>query len=128
MRSNSDAQITNQSVAKMIFKPELCSGFIWPPYQCKFKTQQPGINADPQELRIHHYQSRNISTAYKNKTLSKQDGYILLSVDSKRHIQENEDYYLHENKYREQPMYIEIPEFLKKLKIKECERDPHFKL
>lgn len=114
-----DPQTANQSVTKMIFKPDLCSGFMWPPYHCRLDTEQPGIKADPQELRISHYLNKN-RTSYKNKTLSKRDtGNILLSVNSLRDIREKEYPEIYEKEYWEQPMYIYTPDFLKRLIKKE---------
>lgn len=37
---------------KMIFKPEFCSGFQWPPYQCCFKYMMTSVEADKLELGI----------------------------------------------------------------------------
>lgn len=45
----------NQKVNKTIFKPELCSGFYWPPYQCKFKGDHQIVQMDRSELRINRY-------------------------------------------------------------------------
>ena len=29
-----------KSICKTIFKPEMCAGFLWPPYKCLFKGNQ----------------------------------------------------------------------------------------
>jgi len=45
-------------VAKMIFKPDQCKGFTWPPYKCWFKNEQEAIKLDRKELRINRYLNR----------------------------------------------------------------------
>lgn len=57
---SSPTQIIDKSVAKMIFKPDVCMGFIWPPYQCRFKNLKTATSIGPRELRINHYINRNI--------------------------------------------------------------------
>lgn len=43
---------------KIIFKPELCSGFSWPPYRPSFREKAP-VRISRGELRINEYQNRN---------------------------------------------------------------------
>lgn len=45
----------NRKVNKIIFKPELCSGFQWPPYQCRFKGGHDAKKVDRAELRVNRY-------------------------------------------------------------------------
>lgn len=52
--------IVDKSVTKMIFKPENCAGFIWPPYQCCFREGEKRIALGRNELRINRYLNRNI--------------------------------------------------------------------
>jgi len=40
---------------KSIFKPELCKGFSWPPYQSKFQNDCEVVKISPSELRINRY-------------------------------------------------------------------------
>ncbi len=47
-----------KEVAKTIFKPDLCNGFCWPPYQCCFKDQQKAVPLKRDELRINRYVNR----------------------------------------------------------------------
>ncbi|HEV8052673.1 MAG TPA: glycosyltransferase family 92 protein [Parachlamydiaceae bacterium] len=115
---NSNTEIVNTSVVKMIFKPDQCNGFIWPPYQCRFKTEQAGIEANPQELRINHFlnKNRNLSRS-KHKCNGKHDiAYEAASVELKYLRQETESQY--------STMYYYMPEFLKKLKFKQQQAEP----
>ncbi len=45
----------NQEVKKTIFKPELCKGFVWPPYQCRFKDDREAVEISRSDLRINRY-------------------------------------------------------------------------
>lgn len=45
----------NRKAAKMIFKPEACDGFVWPPYQCRFKDDHKITQIGRSELRINRY-------------------------------------------------------------------------
>jgi hypothetical protein len=45
----------NQEVTKTIFRPELCQGFVWPPYRCIFKTGHEATKIPRSELRINRY-------------------------------------------------------------------------
>ena len=44
-----------EEVVKVIFKPESCYGFSWPPYQCKFKNTQETMKLGRNELRVNRY-------------------------------------------------------------------------
>ena len=48
-----------KKVEKMIFKPELCEQFTWPPYRCLFKNRQNPIVLTHYEGRVNHYSNRN---------------------------------------------------------------------
>lgn len=45
----------NREVKKCIFKPALCKGFSWPPYNCKFKDGCEVVNVKRAELRLNRY-------------------------------------------------------------------------
>src|SRR5579863_4859830 len=45
-------------VTKVIFKPEKCCGFTWPPYKVRFADQQHAIAVSKREMRINHYVNR----------------------------------------------------------------------
>jgi len=47
-----------KEVAKAIFKPVLCKGFTWPPYQCHFKGSQATVKLKKSELSINRYINR----------------------------------------------------------------------
>ncbi|HSW87029.1 MAG TPA: glycosyltransferase family 92 protein [Rhabdochlamydiaceae bacterium] len=52
-------QSVHKKIAKTIFKPDLCKGFIWPPYECLFKSNETAVSVKKWELRINHYTNRN---------------------------------------------------------------------
>lgn len=54
-RANPPVQNVNKSVAKIIFKPDSCLGFFWPPYQCRLKNPESTMSVNREELRINHY-------------------------------------------------------------------------
>lgn len=108
-----DTQAVNRFVTKMIFKPDLCQGFVWPPYECRFKTAHPCAKMDRQKLRITR--TINKGTAYSSvenkitykpdldyRILSEYEGFELLSQD-------------HVLKGPNRSVYERVPEFLKKL-------------
>jgi hypothetical protein len=96
--------------SKIIFKPEFCAGFIWPPYQCRLKYDLANIEADPTELKIR----RLINRPKKGKPLihklqSHQDLKIAffpmgLTADE-----------LQDNEQEKLPLYNCMPGFLKKI-------------
>lgn len=45
----------SREVKKIIFKPELCTSFSWPPYECKFKNESKASSISRSELRINRY-------------------------------------------------------------------------
>ena len=47
-----------KTVKKMIFKPEHCAGFLWPPYECCFKNDQTPVYLSKNEIRINQYVNR----------------------------------------------------------------------
>jgi hypothetical protein len=47
-----------RTVTKTIFKPDLCTHFIWPPYECQFQGNAEAIRIDRMELRINRYEDR----------------------------------------------------------------------
>ncbi len=47
-----------RSVEKMILKPDLCTSFSWPPYQCQFKYDANARKINQRELRINCYEDR----------------------------------------------------------------------
>lgn len=47
-----------KTVSKMIFKPEKCKGFTWPPYQCVFNENSESTSVSRSELRVNRYLHR----------------------------------------------------------------------
>lgn len=104
--------VVNHSIVKMIFKPDQCMGFNWPPYQCRFKPLQSSTMASPQELRIHRYLNRNVKDIFfEENSPSNQVEYSILPKTDAFELLEK---YINENLCR--PMYEQEPEFLRKLK------------
>lgn len=71
-RTSPPTQIVDKSIAKIIFKPDQCKGFTWPPYQCRFKTSQSPVPVDRQELRINRYINRDM----KYSTFGKKEQHM----------------------------------------------------
>lgn len=98
-----------KSIAKMLFKPDQCEGFIWPPYQCCFKTLQSTTEVSPEELSIHRFK-RNKEIPAKTKRQRNTDYKHLI----KRELEE-----IHQNDHaRDIPnraLYQQLPEFLKRI-------------
>lgn len=47
-----------RSVKKVIFKPDHCEGFLWPPYECVFTDGVKPVELSKAEMRINHYVNR----------------------------------------------------------------------
>lgn len=93
----------HKTVTKMIFKPELCMGFNWPPYECRFKEFVSCFEVDRQELKIKRCLNRNIIQKFfgKNLDIGAEASYPLLYERPDENIN--------------RPMYQQIPEFLIRL-------------
>ena len=52
-------QNTQTCFTKLILKPDLCIGFVWPPYQIKFKDNQEPISLHRSDMRINRYVNRD---------------------------------------------------------------------
>lgn len=109
------SQNGERQIAKMIFKPDHCIGFIWPPYQCRFSSEYTPIEIDREELRINHYINReNGYSPFENKIeqgcgvdhriLSQKEAVLLLK----------EGYVIED---REKLIYLQVPPFLKKVQL-----------
>lgn len=102
-------QNINKSVEKMIFKPDLCRGFFWPPYQCRFKQFSTNIAVNRQELRINHYINKTGHSSGKKSKFSS-DARSLSETDivkllEKGFVIEDQDRYI----------YRYVPEVLKRM-------------
>lgn len=51
-------QNPQREITKVIFKPDHCKGFTWPPYRCVFKNLQTPQTIKKSKLRINHYLNR----------------------------------------------------------------------
>jgi hypothetical protein len=80
----------HKAVEKMIFKPDHCKGFQWPPYQCIFKNLQVPKVVRKSELRINNYIHReedfsirriNRKMEIDNRHLSDDEMSSILSLD-----------------------------------------------
>lgn len=104
---SSDVQIVDISVSKMIFKPDLCAGFNWPPYQCCFKAGQACGRVSSNELRISRYLKQGKTIPRKNERMF-----------TERKTKEG-NFPRFENSHTfnspEHPIYERIPNFLKKI-------------
>lgn len=76
-----------KGISKMIFKPDQCVGFTWPPYQCSFKNQERAIKIRKGELRINSYIKGNQTyyasrekLAVDNRVLSEEEMTTLLEL------------------------------------------------
>jgi len=54
-------------IEKMLFKPELCSYFTWPPYTFAFQNDQAPVKLNKWEMRINRYIDRNIGSLNSKK-------------------------------------------------------------
>jgi len=76
------SEIMDKAVAKMIFKPDQCSGFNCSPYQCRFKEYASCIEADPRELLVKRYMNQKVyKNAEKDKCLKEKVAYPILSKE-----------------------------------------------
>ncbi len=48
-----------QKGEKVIFKPEMCQGFNWPPYKCRFKGGRVATTLNKKEACVHRYLNRS---------------------------------------------------------------------
>ncbi len=95
-------EILEKSVSKVIFKPDQCKGFSWPPYQCRFKEFVSSFNVDQHELLVKRFINRDMIHRgfWKNRELKDDVVYPIL-FDT--------------NEKRDRPIYQHIPQFLLKL-------------
>jgi len=105
---------SEESSIKMIFKPDQCAGFVWPPYECRFKPFQSVAEVSSNELCIHH-----IMPKFPNEISSWEKGlYQLAFVDYIQTPQNEvvEELFLEDESLNwSRPLYPVMPDFLKKL-------------
>ncbi len=67
-----------KDVVKTIFKPEECTTFVWPPYECLFANNQTSMLVEKHVLRINRYAHRRDGSLFYAKTKRK------LDIDNRR--------------------------------------------
>lgn len=107
-------QNIQKQVTKTIFKPDLCEGFVWPPYQFVFKNQMTPIKLKKKQLHINQYVNRfkgqlnfrkpKDKLNIDNRTLSEEEISALL----------NEGYEIED---QEKSIYRFIPSLMRRLGI-----------
>lgn len=74
------SQVEDELVTKMIFKPDHCVGFYWPPYRCRFKNNETNTSIC-KGLRINRYNYRNLPNK-KNKFKLDRDNQLFTDEQS----------------------------------------------
>lgn len=100
-----------KAVKKTILKPELCTSFIWPPYQCCFKDEAEAVRVSSHILRINQYENR--MRFQRIDSIKKK-----LPFDAKALPEEEKTKYLKagfEFEDQERAIYQYVPELYKKL-------------
>lgn len=97
-------EIIDKAVAKIIFKPDHCLGFNWPPYQCRFKESGSCFEVDPNEFRVRRCINRyGVQNSYEKTRKLREDDILPAPYEK-----------INEKCYK--PMYCCLPDFLRKLK------------
>lgn len=109
----SSKESIEKSIVKMIFKPDQCIGFNWPPYQCCFKDYQSSISLDQGEVSIIRWNNINIQDTLFDKKIELSDVVQYNALSETEAAALWEDGYMLEK--QDLPMYKKVPEFLKKL-------------
>ena len=58
-----------KTIEKVIFKPEQCTYFTWPPYHFVFKDNKEPVKLNKWEMRINRYINRNANSLNSKKPL-----------------------------------------------------------
>ena len=106
----------DEQVAKIIFKPDLCAGFMWPPYQCRLNSDLPSVQADSKELNVKHYINRKKTSLYSRKNAPHSHDNTFLG---KSRIPGTQSSHLgYDEGHKMLPIYNAIPGFLQRLQNK----------
>lgn len=101
-----------KSVEKVIFKPESCEVFSWPPFRPVFKNGQKPVLAAKGEMRINHYMYRNKGYLYSSAKKER------LYIDN-RNVPDEEIQELLKAGFEiedwERPVFRFVPDVLKKM-------------
>lgn len=100
-----------RAVQKTILKPELCTSFVWPPYECRFMKGEKAVKINQSLLRINRYE---------NRLRFQQIDFIRkkLPLDAKSLSEEEKNKYLKEGyeiEDQERAIYRYLPDLYKKL-------------
>ncbi len=81
-------QNPQKEVTKIIFKPDQCNGFSWPPYRCSFSALQVAKTLEKSELSINQYLNRKSISPFQkeriftnHRLLSEEEVSQILSLD-----------------------------------------------
>ncbi len=104
-----------KQVTKTIFKPDLCRGFTWAPYKCRFKGEEKEVMLSKNELRINQYLNRNPGYLNFGKRKNKLhiDNRMLSDEEVKQLLDEG-----YEIEDQERAIYRFVPEMLRKMGLK----------
>ena len=115
-----------REVTKMIFKPNLCTTFSWPPYRCNFKDDEQPIAAKESdftdtppvqpkaEIKINRYVNRGLYFHGKIKPKIHLDNRLLSTQEVTEILNEN-----YEIEDQESPIRRFIPQLKKNLGVHE---------
>lgn len=110
-----------KSAVKMFFKPSDAEGFMWPPYQCRFRENQVTTEISPKELWIDRYTRRKETSLTAKQRLERKKTILRKSQENEFNSNSLSNYNLNLSNSknlapsRPQPMYQKLPEYLKKL-------------
>jgi hypothetical protein len=110
--TNEPQRSRTRTVEKMIFKPDLCQGFQWPPYRVQFKSGLNPTQLSRNEIRVNYYTNRQRSPWNFEKIKDK------LHVDSRTLTEKEKHHFLElgfEIEDGEQSAYRFLPALLKKM-------------
>lgn len=98
-----------KEVEKIIFRPELCQQFVWPPFKCVFKKDLKALSVPKKKLRIHRYVNRD-----KGHSLKASRGKVSLDP---RSLSDGEKKQLLEGGFEieDRSMLRYVPDLLKKM-------------
>ncbi len=102
----------HKAISKMVFKPDHCVAFTWPPYQCVFQDGQKTASLSKAELHVNRYNNRFKGSLYFGQVKDK------LHVDNRMLSEEETNLILNEGYQIEdqaRPIFRFMPDLLKRL-------------
>jgi hypothetical protein len=106
-------QNMQKAVEKMIFKPEECTHFLWPPFQYAFRDENRAIKISKKAMRINHYTNRKRMPSWAFAKAKEK-----MHVDNRMISDEEKTYWLevgYEIEDQERSIHRFLPELLKKI-------------